>query len=39
MIPQSRQITLMLVIPGKRHEFPDAFLIQMSYNDKGNETF
>lgn len=25
MIPQSRQITLMLVVPGKCHEFPDAF--------------
>lgn len=25
MIPQSRQITLMLVVPEKCHEFPDAF--------------
>lgn len=25
MIPQSSQIILMLVVPGKCHEFPDAF--------------
>lgn len=37
MIPQSSQIILMLVVPGKCHEFPDAFFfIQMSYNDKSN---